>query len=201
MGKITVFALLGLIIMGSLGWAIGDSAPRSKQQHLQDTRFPTAVVQRGKAVMKADMLEAWMLHGSTPYLLIDTRPASSFAGLHLRRAINRDIDTLLSLQSLRRLPRHKPIVLYGISDRENAAAVEVLRMTGMTAFYLSASNEEWASLPTHGNDPSAVLTARQSSRQKISSRLQETPADDPEAQHLSAIGASQGGIHLGMLDD
>ena len=189
--------------MGSLGWAIGDRSPHSAQQHRQDTRFPTSVIQAGKPSIAADMLNGWMLRGDTPYLIIDTRPASDYSELHLLRAINRDIDTLLSLQSLRRLPHHKPIILYGTSERDNAAAVVVLRMTGLSAFYLTGSKDKWVALPTSGTNDSEVATLaalQQQPQQGHNSARQHTSPKPPN--HVAGADAdTQKNLQLGMLDD
>ena len=202
MGKIIIFAIFGLIIIGSLGWAIGEQSPRLGHQARQDTRFPTAAATPNRTRIEADMLAGWMLRGETPYLLIDTRPTESFSSLHLRRAINREIGALLSLQSLRRLPRHKPIVIYGADDRENAAAVEVLRMSGLTAFYLPGGHADWASLPTNRSTLgiSSLASTRKPESKEISAS-QTTPARFSKSQRNDDTASNpEPTLQLGMLN-
>lgn len=199
MGKIIVFAIFGLIGIGALGWAITDRAPHIAAEHHQDTRFPTAVATPGKTRIESEMLAGWMLHSETSYLLIDTRNARSFSLLHLRRAINRQMEALLSLQSLRRLPRHKPIVLYGTNEKENEAAVEVLRMTGLAAFYLPGGNS-WTTLPTVGSAADSS-TALASNRQRHTSSVNNSPPASMAENGDTKADSPDSQLRLGMLND
>jgi len=205
MGKINVFAFLGLLIIGGLGWQLGQRPPHTGPEQA-DSRFTTANLTQGKSRIDTSMLKGWMLRGETPYLLIDTRPAASYAKRHLFRAINRDFESLFSLQTLRRLPRHKAIVIYGVNERENANAVEILRLAGLTAFYLPGGHASWASLPVNesvDSDPQAntrVATAkpRQHDKQPVS----------PPAKHgyhpqqpAKMAKTDQPQLRVGMLSD
>jgi len=204
MGKITVFALLGLILIGSLGWALGERPPRPDTGQ-QDNRFASTNSPQGKSRIDAKMLEGWMLRHETPYLLIDTRPAPSFSQRHLHRAINREFDALLSLQSLRRLPRHKAIVVYGVNEHQNAKAVDILRLAGLTAFYLPGGNASWASLPISGSGDTdlsiakiAVATPRAPKKQPIPLPTEHgfnTPSQGTMAE------AGEQALRVGMLND
>ena len=204
MGKITVFALLGLILIGSLGWTLGERPPRPGSGQ-PDNRLATIDSTRGKSRIDAQLLEGWMLRDETPYLLIDTRSAALFSQRHLLRAINREFDTLLSLQSLRRLPRHKAIVIYGVNEAQNARAVDILRLAGLTAFYLPGGDASWASLPISGANSAdhtiATLAASAPSGRDKPLATQESGHHlDPSARRKTATHSKQA-LRLGMLDD
>ena len=205
MGKITVFALLGLILIGSLGWSLGERPTRPGGGH-QDNRFAGTNSPAGKSRIDAQMLEGWMLRDEPPYLLIDTRPAPAFSQGHLRRAINREFAALLSLQSLRRLPRHKAIVIYGVNEHENAKAVDILRLAGLTAFYLPGGNASWAALPLDGSEHSSTHSAARIAASAAPARKQpptpletEQRLDAPPQRGMTETGEKA--VRVGMLDD
>jgi rhodanese-related sulfurtransferase len=204
MGKITVFALLGLIAIGGFGWALGEPPPRPEPGH-QDNRFASANSPQGKSRIDTKMLEGWMLRRETPYLLIDTRSAASFSAHHLHRAINREFDALLSLQSLRRLPRHKAIVVYGLNDRQNAKAVDILRLAGLTAFYLPGDNASWASLPSSDASNAtpqiakAETAAPQANNKPPAPQQTERGLNTPQQGNMAK--SNNPTLQLGMLND
>lgn len=201
MGKITVFALLGLILIGGLGWSLGEP-PQRPDKGQPDNRFASANSPQGKSRIDAKMLEGWMLRNETPYLLIDTRPAPSFSERHLQRAINREFDALLSLQSLRRLPRHKAIVIYGINEQQNARAVDILRLTGLTAFYLPGDDSNWASLPLDGSGHTTEAIATNADPAPIDEPATREPQHDFDTPSQRTMAESKRQtLQLGMLDD
>jgi len=204
MGKITVFALLGLILIGSLGWSLGERPARPGGGH-QDNLFASTNSPTGKSRIDTKMLEGWMLRDETPYLLIDTRPAPAFSQGHLLRVINREFAALLSLQSLRRLPRHKAIVIYGVNEHENAKAVDILRLAGLTAYYLPGGNASWAALPLDGSGHSTHTAARIAASAAPADKPPPTPLETE--QHLDAppqrgmTETSEQAVRVGMLED
>jgi rhodanese-related sulfurtransferase len=208
MAKIIVFALLGLTIIGFLGWMLGNPQhPQQLVHQQQDSRFPTTVVTAGKARLKPELLAAWIRRGAPSVLLVDTGTVDDFRDSHLQHAINRQIDTLLTLRGLRRLPRHKPIILYGGNEAQNARAVEVMRSSGLTAFYLPGESDRVPQLPAVDTDISAMAAVDTDIRDPD----MPPPGPSSEARGIPPVSATgsvtqitewvTSSIHTGVLDD
>ncbi len=149
MPKIMVLAVVGLGVIGSLGWALGN-----QQRHLDLQPVPAHVPAPGAATGQAQiepaMLFGWMERRDQNCLIVDLRAAEHYDRHHLWRAINRRYDDLIDLQSLRRLPRHRSIVIYADDSEQAAAAAGILRLAGLTAFYLPMTQHAWNLLSTIG---------------------------------------------------
>ena len=144
-----VLAVVGLGVIGSLGWALGN-----QQRHLDLQPVPAHVPAPGAATGQAQiepaMLFGWMERRDQNCLIVDLRAAEHYDRHHLWRAINRRYDDLIDLQSLRRLPRHRSIVIYADDSEQAAAAAGILRLAGLTAFYLPMTQHAWNLLSTIG---------------------------------------------------
>lgn len=207
MRKIVVLVLFGLIAIGALGWSLGNQPTRSPTIEpplaRPDSRFPVTATVPSRLRLEAETLAEWMHQGTPSVLLIDTRSADDFQQAHLKRAINRNVESLLSLQTLRRLPRHRPIVLYGNNEQGNASTVKVFRRTGLVAFYLGANSQIVDSLPV-SDAPSTLASdsdhsSRHSSPQRPAFSVQQEPIES-----IPHTGASEGDpstVQLGLLAD
>jgi rhodanese-related sulfurtransferase len=216
MAKIIVFALLGLTIIGFLGWMLGNPQHPQQlvhyQQHYQqqDSRFPTAVITAGKTRLKPEMLAIWMQRGAPSILLVDTRPVDDFQDSHLQHAINRQLATLLTLRGLRRLPRHKPIILYGGNDEQNARAVDVMRSSGLTAFYLPGKHDVSPRLVDVDDEIATMVAAGSDTHNQIAAPV-DPVVPSSEVGRIPSVSASSGvtqiselatsTLHVGILDD
>lgn len=207
MAKIIIFALLGLTIIGYLGWTLGNPQyPRQLAHHHQDSRFPTTVITAGKTRLKPKMLATWIQRGTPSVLLVDTRAVDDFQDAHLLHAVNRRLDSLLTLQGLRRLPRHRPIVLYGGNEAQNAVAVDVMRSSGLTAFYLPGEPEQLPQLPDIDDSITTIADADTANHDHItapigsSSDAQATPSVT-ETNGVTRITELTTTAGVGVLDD
>ena len=207
MAKIIVFALLGLAVIGFLGWMLGNpDHPRQLVQQQQDSRFPTTVITTGKTRLKPEILAAWIQRGTPSLLLVDTRPTDDFQDEHLQHAVNRPTDTLLTLHGLRRLPRHKPIILYGGNEAQNAAAVDVMRASGLIAFYLPGEPDRIPQLPKIDDDIATIAEAGNDNQAHIpasvdpASKAQAVPSVI-ENSGVTQITELTTTIRIGVLDD
>lgn len=202
MGKIVVLVLFGLALIGVLGWGLGHQPSRSPHFDYStpppDSRFTTSVP-ASRLRLEAETLAQWMQQGSPAILLVDTRSAKEFEANRLKHAIHRDPEALLSLQSLRRLPRHRLIILYGDNEPVIARTVKVMRQTGLVVFYLDTDSRIVDSLPV-SDQPTAIaeIDAEQGPKRPAIS-LRRGDQDPPIGRYES--GESGDLVQLGLLAD
>jgi rhodanese-related sulfurtransferase len=178
MGKIAFLALLGLLGIAVLGWAIGTNGVEPDLTSHQVDRLARSIA-KSEDHIGPHTLAQWMVEERKDFVVIDIRSPQDYAAGHIDGATNITVDDLLDLSTLRRLPRHKAIVLYSNATGRAGQATVVLRLAGLNAYALNGGFVYWVehtlNPQDHGPPPSEDLD--QARRLALARKLKD--CDDP----------------------
>lgn len=117
-----------------------DAAARLVDQRLEPVA--RAIIRGEDRFAVADLARA-LIEDRQDLLVVDLRPADSFAAAHIKGAENRPLDRLLSEAGLADLPADRMLVLYADRTAPAAQAAALLRLAGLDAYALDSGYQGW----------------------------------------------------------
>jgi rhodanese-related sulfurtransferase len=155
-----------LTIAGALA-GCGGRAPAGAATATALERVAQSVL-RGEDQVRPEELAHWIVAGRKDFVLLDLRPADSFAAGHVSGAQHASLTELLQPAALAGVPANRKLIVYAGGCADSAASAALLRAAGRDTLALVGGYDAWSRQvlqsegppPAAAGEPAAAAAAR-----------------------------------------